>query len=580
MNRRDSLVACGLSAGLMGLLMPFARIGVDFHHDGIMLKPALDVLSGQTLFRDTFMQYGALSCYLQAAALWIHPSLLCLRLMTVAAYGVALFFFYAAWRLILPRSLTIFSCGLFILFIPYSDKGWLDQYWTFLPWSSVYALMFQSIGIYALFRVIRDEQPQRWGAILGMATAGVFWCRQPVGVILTGCLVVVGFALHGTNWAPASSSKRSIILRIVSGFVIVHALLLGSIILSGALPDWWYQNFTWPRIWMRNQNASWFAYKFDFVSPAAGVGLLTLWAAAGLPGLMRRWRPALPLALVRGYWLCLVGVMIWQHERLLEVVVLGAGGWTALLPFAVFLQAILSAKAAATGQPSPKTTEYYLVSALAVVGLGSLLQYYPVPDSMHIYWSLGPVYGLFAYLFWRSTGWTALVVSCVLTTVFCPALLVRIRSVQQALARPLVTLDQPAVLRGMQVPLEQARNVEQIAKLVENIMRHRRDIPSALIGNNALYLCFTDNKANVSPYFVTWLGLADQPANQKRWDNIQSQRPLLFLHKARWEEVANFYKRSRYLPLLYLPDDALEIAVPQELADAMGLGAYGAAKRP
>jgi hypothetical protein len=544
------------------------------------LKPALDVASGQILFRDTFMQYGALSCYLQAAALWLQPSLLCLRLMTVAAYGVALFFLYAAWRLLLPRSLTIFSCGLFILFIPYSDKGWLDQYWTFLPWSSVYALMFQSISLYALLRVIRDEQPQRWGLVLGMACAGVFWCRQPVGVILTGCLVVVGIALHWTNWAAASCSKRSLLRRILSGFVIVHALLLGSIILSGALPAWWYQNFTWPRIWMQNQNASWLAYKFDFVSPAAGVGLLTLWAAVAWPGLMRRFRPALSPSIVRAYWLCLVAVMIWQHERLREVVVLGAGGWTALLPCAVFLQASLSAKAAVTGRKSPRTTEYYLVSALAVVGLGSLLQYYPVPDSMHIYWSLGPVYGLFAYLFWRSTGWPALVVSGVLAAAFCPALFVKVRSVQQAWARPLVTLSRPAVLRGMQVPLPQARNMEQITNLVEKVMHHQRDISSALIGNNALYLCFTDNKTNVSPYFVTWPGLADQAANQTRWANIQSQRPMLFLHKARWGEVANFYKRSHYLPLLYLPDEALEVAVPQELADAMGLGAYGAAKQP
>jgi hypothetical protein len=295
---------------------------------------------------------------------------------------------------------------------------------------------------------------------------------------------------------------------------------------------------------------------------------------------MRRFRPALSPSIVRAYWLCLVAVMIWQHERLREVVVLGAGGWTALLPCAVFLQASLSAKAAVTGRKSPRTTEYYLVSALAVVGLGSLLQYYPVPDSMHIYWSLGPVYGLFAYLFWRSTGWPALVVSGVLAAAFCPALFVKVRSVQQAWARPLVTLSRPAVLRGMQVPLPQARNMEQITNLVEKVMHHQRDISSALIGNNALYLCFTDNKTNVSPYFVTWPGLADQAANQTRWANIQSQRPMLFLHKARWGEVANFYKRSHYLPLLYLPDEALEVAVPQELADAMGLGAYGAAKQP
>ena len=180
MHRRDALVAGLLAACLVILLVPLASMGVDPHHDGVMLKPALDVLSGQVLFRDTFTQYGALTTYLQVLALWIQPSLLSLRLLTLVAYALTLFFLYAGWRLILPRSLTVFACGLFVLFIPVYEKDWLGQYWMLLPWSSVYAMMFQSLGLYALFRVIRGEQPLRWGLILGVACACVFWCRQPV----------------------------------------------------------------------------------------------------------------------------------------------------------------------------------------------------------------------------------------------------------------------------------------------------------------------------------------------------------------------------------------------------------------
>ena len=65
MPRRDALVAGLLAVVLAVLLWPMASLGVDPHHDGIMLKPALDVLSGQVLFRDTFTQYGALTTYLQ-----------------------------------------------------------------------------------------------------------------------------------------------------------------------------------------------------------------------------------------------------------------------------------------------------------------------------------------------------------------------------------------------------------------------------------------------------------------------------------------------------------------------------------
>ena len=36
------------------------------------------------------MQYGALSCYVQVVALWFQPTLLCLKLVTAAAYVATL----------------------------------------------------------------------------------------------------------------------------------------------------------------------------------------------------------------------------------------------------------------------------------------------------------------------------------------------------------------------------------------------------------------------------------------------------------------------------------------------------------
>ena len=45
----------------------FAFFSVDLHHDGVMLKPAMDVAAGGVVFRDTFSQYGILSPLLQGA---------------------------------------------------------------------------------------------------------------------------------------------------------------------------------------------------------------------------------------------------------------------------------------------------------------------------------------------------------------------------------------------------------------------------------------------------------------------------------------------------------------------------------
>jgi len=581
MDRRDTLTASLLAAGLMACLLPFAHQGVDLHHDGIMLKPALDVLSGQVLFRDTFMQYGALTCYMQVCALWIQPSLLALRLLTVAAYGASLFFLYAAWRVILPRSLTIIACGVFALLIPAYEKNWLDDYWMLLSWSSVYAVLFQSIGLYALFQVIRGLQPERWGLVLGMTTAAIFWCRQPVGIVLMGCLLVVGLALHWTNWERANPARRRILWNVAGGLGLVMVLPLGGIMLTGAGPEWWYQNFVWPRKWVTGSvNVNWRDFIVVFVHPGEGAALLVLLLAALLPGRARKIWPTLSPRWIIGWYLCLALALAWKSQWTLHVLGLREGGWTVLIPIIVLAQAGFSILEALQARAQAKSAEFYLVAALSALSLGSLLQYYPVPDSWHILWSLAPAFGLFVFVFWRWSGWPASVMTAVMVLAFLPAVYMKAHSARRSLARPLVELEKPAVLRGIRVLPEQARRLGQLSDLLDRIAHHDPTIPSALIGNDAMYLCFMSNRVNPSPYFVTWAGLTDPSLEEIRWKNIRRLRPLIYFHKANWEEVGQFYRGSRYVPLLYLPDEALEIAVPQELADAMGLGAYGVAKKP
>lgn len=576
MNRRDVLIGGALSAGLVALLVPQAPLGIDPHHDGIMFKPALDVLGGQVLFRDTFTQYGALTTYLQALVLWFQPTLLALRLMTVAAYALTLFFLYAAWRLLLPRSLAGLACGLFMLFIPAYEKNWLDQYWLLLPWSSVYALMFQSAGLYALFRMIAGEQPARWAFWLGAATAATFWCRQPVGVIMTGCVGAIWLALWWTGWKPAGQSRRTTLLGLLGGFGAVHVLFLGGVLLSGAGPEWWYQNFVWPRKWVLGSvNVSWKSFTTVFAHPREGAGLLLLLLAAAVPGLVRRFRPALSPRVSLAYYLGLGVFVIWHHERVVQLLALRDGGWTILLPVIVLAQAAVSVTQVFTTL-GPWTTGHYLVASLAAMSVGSLVQYYPVPDSWHIIWSLAPALGLIVFVLWRGLGWPAPVVTLVVAAVFLPSVHAKFRSAQASLARPLVTLTAPAFLRGMKGTPEQARDYGRIADTLAPILSRQPDLPAALIGNDALFLCFVPNRANPTPYYVTWIGLADNADNVNRWSYIQRVRPLMFLHKARWGAVDDFYRRARYIPLLYLPEEALEIALPQELADAMGLKPYEA----
>jgi hypothetical protein len=182
---------------------------------------------------------------------------------------------------------------------------------------------------------------------------------------------------------------------------------------------------------------------------------------------------------------------------------------------------------------------------------------------------------LVVYAAWAWSGARASVVAALFALILLPAVYFRAKLIPPALNRPLVTLTKPTLLRGMKVPAEQARYVDQITETLALAERIRPGVPGVLIGNDALYLGFLQNLENPVPYFVTWMGLADQEINLQRWAYIHRVRPVLILEKPRWEALDDFYQRANYVPVLYVQAEFLEIALPREMTDAVGLNKYG-----
>ena len=582
MDRRDGLVAGLLGAGLIAWLLPAVNWGVDAHHDGIMLKPALDVLSGQALFRDTFTHYGALTTYLQAAALWIQPTLLAVHVQTLATYVITLLFLYAAWRHVLPRSLTVLSCGLFALLIPTYELDWIGDYWKLMPWSSAYALTFQSIGLYALLRMIRGNRPVSCALLLGAASAAVFWCRVPVGLTWAAGLAGICLALGWTRWEPAGTTRTKVLAGLLLGLGIVHGILLINLVATGAVAAWWYQNFVWPLTWV-NQDARVGVDMFSivFLHPVPALALLALpglvlglrWARNKYPG-MPSWIPGL-------VWTVLALGAAWQHDFFLRALDLRAGGWTALIPVVIIIQAIVSLISVFRRTILPADADYYLVAAWTGLAVSALPQYYPLADPWHILWSAAPGLGLFVFLFWRVLGWTPRTVIIVFAATFLPAIYHKAVSFVDASRQPVVTLEAPAVLRGMKVMPKTAELYAQVARTLEPVLRLRPDLPGVAMGPDALYLCFLSNHTNALPYFIKWPNLTTAADEEKRWRFIHNQRPLVFFQSPKdWTAVGDFYRTEHYVPLLYVADAALEIAVPREIADALGVTNYGRSLAP
>ncbi|MDR2590979.1 MAG: glycosyltransferase family 39 protein [Oscillospiraceae bacterium] len=161
----------------------FARINIDPHHQGMVLKPAIDVLNGMVLYRDTYSMYGAFYTYFQALALWIFGAeLLVLQIQTAFMYAVSVFLLYKLWRHFLPKAATMLSVVLFIAMAPFYTEF-------FYPWSSVFTMVFTLIIIFILYSYINKESITKL-LLLGVMTAVSFYTRQAVGGTLFLAVII------------------------------------------------------------------------------------------------------------------------------------------------------------------------------------------------------------------------------------------------------------------------------------------------------------------------------------------------------------------------------------------------------
>ena len=531
-----------LLAGL--IFYPFASLGVDPHHDGIMLKPALDVLSGQVLFRDTFSQYGPLTTYLQALALGVSPTLLSLRLLTGAAYAASLFFLYLAWRSLLPRSLAVVAGLMFILYAPFYDPDWL-----MFPWSSVLALLFQSVAIWALLRIVAGHTHAAWAWTLGISCACTLWCRQPVGIILTGSVGVIAVALYGVGWRSPGGASMRVWVRVACGFGGIGALVLGHLVMNGALGAWWEQNILWPQRWARSVGGhDPLGLREAFLRMDHALGLFGLLLLGLSPALLRRYRPTLPrwFDLV---WLtiCVLAYVCFASDWAQAWLLIPTGGWSTLIVGLIILQTFFVLLPLIWRRSSLKSLDFFRLAALSGVTLGSLLQLYPYPCPHHVFWALAPALGLGIYLCWRWSRAEASLCAIVILLLLIPASYYKYQRAQYNLQQPAITLESPVAFRGMRVGLERAQALQRIDEVLRPLLAANPDRPGLLYGDDAIYLAWFKNGQNPSPYYVNWGGLLSPDDWRKRAFFIEDRQPVLFFVKPRrLEEVGKFLQAVGY----------------------------------
>ncbi len=509
---RDTLLYTLIAAAYF---YPLAIRGVDAHHDGLMMKTAWDVASGQILFRETFAQYGPLTALIHAGSLLVFgKSLFALRIVTWIALAITAGLLGSLWNRFLPRRWTALAIGIWILLAPEAMKSW-----TFMPWSSVLAL--PSL-IAMILCWLNAEKNRAYAVFAGIFAAVVFWTRTPVGVFMTAAVFAAEAAFYFRSREKIFIRRR--ILFFTLGLILMHGLFAGTLASAGLFAPWFEQCIGQPARWAAERGNSIPAIlrvlflidtgAFADAAPAfpAGLRLLSLacfGCALFLPIAMRtpsRSRSALIFIFFSG-----AAAANWELFRTSE-------GWGFWLPFLFFVAGIRARDTA---------SRFFTLLAIA-----SWLQVYPIPCPRHIFWAVTPGVGLAAvYLkevFHQSRR------DFILLALFliAPLALSRAMQYRQKIGLLNESTSAPA-LRGMLMTAEEARRYDRVTEIIDSALRANPDAPMLLFGEDALLLVWAHRLENAHPYFVLWPQMQWSAEDlAKRAEFIARKNPLILVQES------------------------------------------------
>jgi hypothetical protein len=229
-----------LVTALLAIFCPlyFAFFDPDWHHDGIMFKPAADVAAGLTIYSDIFFQYGVLTAYIHALALKVFGKYLLVIRLEAAIFlvGIAFLLFLFAKRSV-NNSVAAATVLVWLSLSPYFGSP-------LLPWSSIYALFFVLVAGTLLFSALDpSKKPLKtyWLCLAaGLAISAAFWARQPVGLLLPVAFLIFPILLLDRSYALKTIIYGA--FGYVIGFLFLTMIFLTHLLLAGAINDWWIQS--------------------------------------------------------------------------------------------------------------------------------------------------------------------------------------------------------------------------------------------------------------------------------------------------------------------------------------------------
>jgi len=499
---------------------PFASLGVDPHHDGIVFTTARGISNGLTVNKDVFTQYGPISAWVQGLALRMFgDNLLTLRMTAMVALALAAGLFYASWRTLWGRWVALTGVLLWV-----GCAYFFSPDMPAIPWTSDIVLLIQGAATLLVTLSMRSSKVDATRLLVG---AGFLIGLLPFTRLNTGILTVI--ALVG--FSVLFQTRRDV-LSLCIGLFTSLASVLFVLMLTGALTQWWYQGVIFPRSLYHGQLGS--------------IGLVGLRANAlvnGLTGigylaftvfLLRQFRAdafehSSPLSRYRRFfavWAMRLGValawiwLVWLADPrgFLSPLTLQ---WGVLLatPFLV-VRRLLALN-------SSNSSDFNRVLIFGLV-VGSLGQLYPTIDLRHVWWASLPAFGLaMSEIREYVSGRPRLIL--VSLSLLLPIALISIDRIDVTRKKYETTIQYASTLEGMRVNETFVKAFQSRFTAIKDFERAHGPRPVLNVCQDGLFASVGGRFALPDPYFVYWPFSKFDGNFEARRNFISKKKPFIWM---------------------------------------------------
>ena len=397
-----------LSLAALCVLLPFARLDFDAHHDGIMLAAAIAVRDGFHVQGDVFAQYGPITPWLQALALLLPLSpALAIRVLNVLLIAVVVFVLsdigrvrpaYWPTRTWTGRLAAVAWIGLADVF------GWVPM----LPWSSTVAAALSAIGLYCIVRALhqcnleRTLESRKWSFVAGLMIGLLPFARVNVGLATLATFLAIGLCVACLRTPEATCARFGLVGALTSIVMILTMLAI-----THSLADWWQQTIIFPPRWAtdaadRNDTGMLFerAVKALLVPLVVVAVLSVMWLLVRATSNRTRWALQITSTAL-GCWLLFYFFLGQTRPRVIGGASISVGNpwileitrnfnYLAFVSWSIIVVAplvvVVCVCLAIFCRLDRRTATAWLL--LAGFALAGLVQIWPVSDTRHYWWGL------------------------------------------------------------------------------------------------------------------------------------------------------------------------------------------------